>query len=230
MPLFRYFLCLLWTALLITLSMIALVLTFNQKVPVMMARTMWAPGILWFCGVKLEVSGLEHINPHESYIFVSNHLSFLDIPVLFRVIPINLHFVAKKEIKRMPFVGWYMWATGMIFIDRQNREKAVHSLKRAGRLIKKGKNVIMFPEGTRSKDGQVSEFKKGPFVLASESDLSVVPVAISGAEKVVPPFSLKLNPGVVYVDLGVPRKKGDSISLKEFVDNTRSDMIALKRD
>lgn len=210
--------------------MVMLILTFNQKVPIMMARTMWAPGILWFCGVSLVVSGLEHIKSDESYIFVSNHLSFLDIPLLFRVIPVNLHFVAKKEVKRMPFVGWYMWATGMIFIDRQNREKAVQSLKRAGKLIKKGKNVIMFPEGTRSKDGRVCEFKKGPFVLASEADLSVIPVAISGAEKIVPPFTLKLKPGTVHVDLGVPRKKGAATSLKEFIDDTRSDMIFLKHD
>jgi 1-acyl-sn-glycerol-3-phosphate acyltransferase len=191
---------------------------------------MWAPGILWFCGVKLVVSGLEHIASGEAFIFVSNHLSFLDIPVLFKVIPVNLHFVAKSEIKRMPFVGWYMWATGMIFIDRQNRERAIQSLKKAGRLIKKGKNVIMFPEGTRSRDGSVQEFKKGPFVLAAEAELRIIPVAISGPEKIVPPGTLKLKPGIVHVHLGEARVKSHSTSLKDFMDLTREDMIRLKHD
>lgn len=230
MSLLRYSLCLLWTALMITLSMVALLLTMNRKVPVTMARTMWAPGILWLCGVQLEVSGLEHIAPDEAFIFVSNHLSFLDIPVLFKVIPVNLHFVAKKEIKRMPFVGWYMWATGMIFIDRQNRDKAIQSLRRAGSLIRKGKNVIMFPEGTRSKDGSVQAFKKGPFVLASEANLRMIPVAISGAERVVPTGSVKLTPGIVHVHLGQPRAKDHSTSLNEFMEQARQDMIALKHD
>ena len=174
MSILRYILCLIWTALLITLSMVAMLVSFNRKLPVWMARTMWSPGILRICGVQLDVQGRDHIDNKESYVFVSNHLSFLDIPILFRIIPVNLYFVAKEEIKRMPFVGWYMWATGMIFIDRTNREKAFQSLKRAGKLIKKGKNVIMFPEGTRSKNSQVSQFKKGPFVLASESELSVI--------------------------------------------------------
>lgn len=195
-----------------------------------MARTMWAPGILWLCGVKLVVSGTEHIKADEAYIFVSNHLSFLDIPVLFKIIPVNLHFVAKTEIKRMPFVGWYMWATGMIFIDRQNRERAIQSLKRAGKLIKSGKNVIMFPEGTRSRDGSVQDFKKGPFVLAAEAGLRIIPVAISGADQVVPPGTMKLKSGTVHVHLGTPRGKDHSTDLREFIDQTRNDMIALKHD
>lgn len=144
-----------------------------------MARTMWAPVILWVCGVKLKVSGLENVNVDHSYVLVSNHQSFLDIPVLFRALIINLYFVAKKELKKIPFLGWYMMATGMIFIDRSNRNKSIASLQRAAKLIQKGKSVIMFPEGTRSKDGYLADFKKGPFMLARQADVEVLPVGIS---------------------------------------------------
>ncbi len=195
-----------------------------------MARTMWSPGILWICGARLEVSGIDNIDRSCSYIFVSNHLSFLDIPILFRVIPVNLYFVAKEEIKKMPFVGWYMWATGMIFIDRANRDKAFQSLKRAGKLIRNGKNVIMFPEGTRSKDGHVSQFKKGPFVLASESDLPVIPIALSGPEKIVPANAWTVNPGTVKVEIGKSYQKNSSESLNDFIAGVRSEMIGLKGD
>ena len=195
-----------------------------------MARTMWSPGILWICGARLEVSGIDNIDRSCSYIFVSNHLSFLDIPILFRVIPVNLYFVAKEEIKKMPFVGWYMWATGMIFIDRANRDKAFQSLKRAGKLIRNGKNVIMFPEGTRSKDGEISQFKKGPFVLASESDLPVIPIALSGPEKIVPANAWTVNPGPVKVEIGKSHQKDPSESLNDFIAGVRSEMIGLKGD
>lgn len=144
-----------------------------------MARTMWAPGILWICGVKLKVKGLEYLDIGRSYVLVSNHQSFLDIPILFRSIIINLYFVAKKELKKIPFLGWYMMATGMIFIDRTNRTKSIASLKKAAKLIQKGKSVIMFPEGTRSKDGYLADFKKGPFMLARQANVEVLPVGIS---------------------------------------------------
>ncbi|MEQ8471001.1 MAG: lysophospholipid acyltransferase family protein [Marinoscillum sp.] len=144
-----------------------------------MARSMWAPGILWICGIRMRVTGGQQLSKQDSYVFVANHQSYLDIPVLFRAITVNLYFVAKKELKKIPFLGWYMMATGMIFIDRTNRAKSVESLKRAAKLIAKGKSVIMFPEGTRSKDGFLADFKKGPFMLASQAGVDVVPVGIS---------------------------------------------------
>ena len=153
----------------ITAAIVVILITFNQRIPVKMARTMFAPGILWACGIKLQIMGLENLKEDESYVFIANHQSYLDIPVLFRAITHGLHFVAKKEIKLVPFIGWYMMATGMIFIDRSNRVKAVASLDKAGKLIKNGKDVLLFPEGTRSKTGQIGEFKKGPFYAGIKS-------------------------------------------------------------
>lgn len=167
-----------WSVLMISSSLVLILFTWNPKYSVTQARTMWAPGILWVCGIRLKVLGTEKLNKKDSYVFVCNHQSYLDIPFLFKGIPVNLYFVAKKELKKIPFLGWYMMATGMIFIDRSNRQKSVESLRKAGRLIHDGKSVIMFPEGTRSKDGQLAPFKKGPFMLARQADVCVVPVGI----------------------------------------------------
>ncbi len=193
-----------------------------------MARTMFAPGILWGCGVKLEIIGGQTLPQDESYVFVSNHLSYLDIPALFRAIPHNLHFVAKKEIKYVPFIGWYMYATEMIFVDRSNRMKAIASLDRAGKLIKKGKDVLMFPEGTRSKTGVIGEFKKGPFMLATKADIAVVPVAIDGTDKVLPAGKFRLTSGKVTVSIGEPIRMKEAQDIKEYIAQVHQAVADLK--
>lgn len=170
-----------------------------------MARTMWSPGILWGAGVKnIEVTGLGNIDKKKSYIFVSNHQSTLDIPSIIRSVPVNLYFIAKKELKWIPFLGQYVWATGMIFIDRSNRKKAIESLQKAGKLIKKGKSVLAFPEGTRSLDGKLRSFKKGPFMLAIQHEIEIVPIAIQDTYKVLASNTWRFTPHTVKVSVGKP--------------------------
>ncbi len=188
----------------ISSSMVVLLVTFNRRLPVVMARTMFAPGILWFCGIKLRVEGADKLAPQQPYVFASNHLSYLDIPVLFAAIPHNLHFIAKESIKYVPFIGWYMMATGMIFVDRSNRMKAKESMNRAAKLVSKGKNILIFPEGARSRDGAMLPFKKGGFVLSQNAKVPVVPVAISGTEEVLKPDQWTIVPGKVSVRIGTP--------------------------
>jgi 1-acyl-sn-glycerol-3-phosphate acyltransferase len=225
---FRIFFCVLWTVLMISSSFVVLLLTFNRRTSVRMARTMFAPGILWICGVKMSVLGTENLSKTESYVFVCNHLSYLDIPALFRAIPHNLHFVAKKEIKWVPFIGWYMYATGMIFVDRSNRNKAIASLDRAGKLIKKGRDVLMFPEGTRSKSGEIGEFKKGPFMLATKADIAIVPVAISGTEKVLPAGKFTISPSRVSVLIGKPMRMAKGQHINEYIKEVQGEVSKLK--
>ena len=90
-----------------------------------------------------------------------------------------IFFIAKKEIKQIPFLGWYMSIAGMIFLDRSNHENAMRSMRNAGNEIKKGKNIISFPEGTRSKTNQIGQFKRGSFIIAKEGKIPIVPVAIN---------------------------------------------------
>lgn len=195
-----------WSILCITTSIMLMVVLFNRKIPLIMARTVWSPGILFISGVKIKLKGLDniHLNDGTPKIVISNHQSFLDIPVITRVIPLNLYWTAKIEIKRMPFIGWYMMATGMIFIDRSNRERAIQSMHKAADLIKNGKDVFIFPEGRRSMDGSEVPFKKGAFYLAIESGSDIIPVHIKGTEEVWSKKSLKISPGSVSVRIGEP--------------------------
>ncbi len=189
----------------ITSSILLMLVTFNRRLPVAMARNQWAPGILWICGVKLKVTGLENLDTSQPYVFVANHQSYLDIPFLFNAIPINLYFIAKKEIKWIPFIGWYMMATGMIFIDRSNRIKSIASLNKSAKLVHDGKSVLLFPEGTRSRDGYLADFKKGPFKLAEKAQVPVVPVGIMEDGH---SFELnKMKSTKVVVNVGSPSEK-----------------------
>lgn len=201
---FRVVFILFWTAFMITSALIIMLFTFNRKIALVMARTMHGPGVLWGAGIKLKVEGKENFPHDQPFIFASNHQSHLDIPCLFTAIPVNLHFIAKKELKWVPFIGWFLTATGMIFLDRSNKKKAVESLDKAGEIIKKGKNVIVFPEGTRQKDGKIGIFKKGSFMLSMKANIPIVPVSINGTDKVLPSGSKRFRPQQVIVSIGKP--------------------------
>lgn len=189
----------------------------NRQTAVKMARTVWGPGVLFILGGRLNIQGVESINRTKPYIIMANHLSYLDIPTLFASVPLNIHFIAKKELKKVPFLGWYMMATGMIFIDRKNTKAAKESLKAAGSLIRKGKTVLIFPEGTTSLTGELIPFKKGGFHLALEAGVDILPVSIKGTNKVWPENNaIKFKRGTIDVNIGSP------LSVKEYTTDKES--------
>lgn len=167
-----------------------------------LASQIWSRALIFICQTNLKVVEYHKTNWAIPRIIVSNHASNLDIPVLFLALPIPLFFVAKKELKNIPFMGWYMQLVGMIFIDRQNREKAVESMKKASVEIKNGKNILSFPEGTRSMDGKLALFKKGSFVIALEHNIEILPVALLGTQNGIPPRKFEINPANVEVHIG----------------------------
>lgn len=200
----------LWSILWITLSLVVILFTFNRKLPLVMARKIWSPGILKILSSKTTVTGLENIEVGKSYVLMSNHLSYLDVPTLFKVIPLNIYFIAKKELRKTPFIGWYMRATDMIFIDRNDRNEAQKNLTEAAELIAKGKTVLIFPEGTLSPDGQIKRFKKGGFKLALEAGVEILPIAIDGTNEVWSSTSnTKFKPGSISVTIGKPISLAD---------------------
>lgn len=193
-----------WSAFWITLSGLAMVLTLNGNVPLMMARRFWAPMHWRITGSRMEVEPLPALDWSRPHIFVMNHQSALDIPCAFGALPVNIRFIAKHVLKYVPFLGQYMVMTGMVFINRSNRREAVRSLRLAGERIRAGANILAFPEGTRSRDGRILPFKKGAFVLAIEAQVPVVPVAIEGSIKVLPSDGIWLRRHPIRVKVGQP--------------------------
>lgn len=213
-----------WTLSLMFLAPFMILFTFNRQAPLYVARTLFSKGLLWIAGAKLSVSGVENVPKGEPAIYVANHCSHLDIGVLCRVAPVNLHFIGKKELAWVPIVGWYMFIAGHIFIDRSDRRKAVTSLKAAALKIKQGKNVIMFPEGTRSKNGQLAAFKSGAFHLALDAGVNIIPIHIEGTHDIWPATSNKITPGNLTVNIGKPidTSKYTKKTVKELMAETRA--------
>jgi 1-acyl-sn-glycerol-3-phosphate acyltransferase len=164
----------------------------------------WAKSILWAAGTKVQVYGLDKIDFNKSFVFVGNHQSHIDVLAVFSILTLTVRFIAKKELFKIPLFGWAMTAAGIIKVDRSNREKAIKSIERAGETIQRGVSVILFPEGTRSSDGEIHQFKKGAFVLATKSNVPVVPISISGTRNILKKHSLKLNPGKVKIIISDP--------------------------
>lgn len=150
-------------------------------------------------GVHWEVIGREKLNPNQTYIFMANHTSNIDPPVFVPLIGRRVFILTKKELFRIPIFGYAMKRAQFIAVDRSNRDAAVEAVKRATEELKSGLSMMVYPEGTRSRDGKLLPFKKGPFHLAMESGAPVVPVTIIGANEVWPKGKLRVNPGTIRV-------------------------------
>jgi 1-acyl-sn-glycerol-3-phosphate acyltransferase len=164
----------------------------------------WSRSICRLSGVRIEVRGHTELDPQRSYVFMANHLSTVDIWALFVALPIPVRMIAKKQLGSIPLFGWAMRAGRFIFIDRQNTASARRSIERAKERIRSGASVLLFPEGTRSRDGALMAFKKGGFHLAIDAGVPIVPVALRGTRELMPRGSLLLRPGNVSVTIGAP--------------------------
>ncbi len=150
-------------------------------------------------GVKIEVRGSEHFQPGRNYIFMSNHVSNLDAPVLIPSIPGRCSVLVKKELFRIPILGTGMKVTELVPVDRRDREAAIESVNAAIRVLRHGLHMVVFPEGTRSNDGRLLPFKKGPFHLAIDSGVSIIPVTLLGTFEAWPKTRFALLPGTATV-------------------------------
>jgi 1-acyl-sn-glycerol-3-phosphate acyltransferase len=162
----------------------------------------WSWLILKTTGVQVEVSGLERLDPSRSYIFVANHQSIYDIPILFASIPLQLRIVAKASLGSIPFLGWHLRRTGHLLVNRKNPGADI--VEKMRRLVSEAHSLIVFPEGTRSVDGRIGRFKKGSFVVAIGAGLPVVPVSVTGSRHVMAKGRLMVRPGSVQVTIHAP--------------------------
>jgi 1-acyl-sn-glycerol-3-phosphate acyltransferase len=175
-------------------------------------RTMMALGRVWVrwilatFSVRVDVAGLENVPTHAPIILMSNHQSLADIAAIVSTLPpsVKWRFVAKKDLVRVPIFGQALLASGHIIIDRGDREGAIASLHRAAEQIRAGTSVIVFPEGTRSPDGHLRLFKSGPFHLAVEAQVPIIPVTVSGSQRITPKGELRVHSGRVKIVYGKP--------------------------
>ncbi len=156
----------------------------------------WSRLILVTTGVEVDVRGLERLAPGTTYIFVSNHQSIYDIPIIFWNVPWQLRIIAKASLGKFPFLGWHLSRTGHLLVDRRHPDP-LGILKRWKGLVSKGLSLIVFPEGTRSATGQVGRFKGGSFLLAIQAGLPLVPISVSGSRHVMLKNRLMTCPGHV---------------------------------
>ncbi len=194
----------LWTAFWILVALLASALARSRRPGLFLARRVWAPGILRSVFTRLGALGIENLDPSVPCFFAANHQSWIDIPALFAALPVPVLFVAKRELGRVPFLGWFMKGMGMVLIDRDDRKDAVRSVEAAAGRLRQGWSLLTFPEGTRATDGRVQRFKTAAFAAAIAAGAPVVPVALEGADRVLPRGSLKGRPGRVLVAIGEP--------------------------
>ena len=165
----------------------------------------WSKLILASAGVKYSVYGLDQLDSKQNYVFAGNHESPFDIPLAFAGIKHHLISISKIEYKWIPIFGWAMQAAKHIFIDRHNHAKALESLKKAAQSVQNNpRSILLFPEGTRSTDGKIHKFKKGGLLLAIETQLSIVPMALCGTSDVAIKGARKLTSASVELHLGKP--------------------------
>jgi len=182
----------------IALAAVASGLLRRREIDLRPARS-WSRVMLRAVGARVRYAGLEHRDTPRPCFYVSNHESNVDIWALIQVLPVDTKFVAKRSLFRIPFLGWAMRRAGFVEIDRANRSRAIHSLELAAARVRGGVPLIVFPEGTRSRDGGLGPFKKGSFHLALRAEATIVPVAIRGSGRILAARSWRVRPGAVEV-------------------------------
>lgn len=193
-------------------------LTPVLTIPALIAAVLFKPGRFNFfllriwnrvvaklMGLKFSISGMENVKPDTSYIITPNHQGIADMLALGAALPLRFRGVVKRELYKIPFWGWALWATGTIGIDRSNTASAVAKLNREkDEKLKDGWSVLIYPEGTRTPDGFLQEFKKGAFMMAVQTGIPILPVVCNGAFKILPKKMLAFRPGHIKLTICPP--------------------------
>jgi 1-acyl-sn-glycerol-3-phosphate acyltransferase len=183
----------------------------------------WGRSILWVSGIRVHIDGLDRSSDYRSCIFMCNHQSNYDIPVLLGKLPVQFRWLAKAELFKIPIFGRGMRGAGYISIDRFDRQSAFQSLDRAADTIRQGTSVMIFPEGTRSVTGTLQQFKKGGFVLALNAGVPIVPLCITGTHAIMPKGRLLVRRRHVCVKIQSP------ISVSAYALDTKEALMARVR-
>ena len=195
----------------------------DGQTPHKVAR-IWAKCILAASNIKVTVKGLSNLNRRGSCIYMPNHVSNFDIPVLQAYLPVQFRWLAKAELFKIPVFGYAMKRAGYISIDRFDRKSAIQSLNRTAEIIKSGTSVIIFPEGTRSQNQNIQSFKKGGFILAVDSGVPIIPVIIHGTWTIMQKKQILVKPGNVVLEIKRP------INTLNYTRKTKEDLMEKVRN
>ncbi|MCX8052023.1 MAG: 1-acyl-sn-glycerol-3-phosphate acyltransferase [Chlorobi bacterium] len=161
----------------------------------------WARAVLRSAGIELRVRGAERLDPSERYIFIANHASLFDIPVLLVASPVPIRILYKRQLQRVPFLGWALRASTFIPVERERPQTAGKTVQQTlATLDRDSAALLVFPEGTRTRNGEVGQFRRGAFAIALASSRRLVPVAIAGTHAILPPDTLRFSGGTVHVE------------------------------
>ena len=161
----------------------------------------------WLCtlnGIQVDVEGLEHLQQDQAQILIANHQGFFDIFALSGFLPLQIRWMAKSSLFKIPFVGWSITASGYIPVDRSNRKKSYQAFLTTIEKLKAGNSIVIFPEGTRSEDGTIGPFKKGSLLLSVRSGAPLVPVTLLGTGSIIKKGSCIIKPGRVQIIISPP--------------------------
>jgi len=193
----------------------------------------WARLIAWLTPMRVVIDGAEHIDRERGYVLVANHVSQYDIPLIYGFSGLDLRWVMKAEIGKLPFIAQGCRALGHIFIDRRDPEQARAAINNAVAGLPTGTGVLFFPEGTRSRDGRLMQFRKGAFRVAADRGLPILPVTVIGTRELLPPGSIRIRPGTVRLVLHPPIQPGtgpvDEV-VAELCEQTRNVISRALRD
>lgn len=196
----------------------------NQRIGSYFGGVVWSRLNAILTPMLVKVDGRNHVDSKTSYVVISNHQSLYDIFLIYGWLGIDIKWVMKKELGKIPGIGFGSRKVGHIFLDRSNSRVALESLKEAKKKLVNGTSVVIFPEGTRSKDGQIGNFKKGAFKLALDLNLPVLPVTITGTRKILPTGTINLLPGKVRMIIHNP------IDIAQYNEESMQDlMLAAKK-
>ena len=187
----------------------------------------WGASIFRICGVQVQTEGEEKLDRESSYVVMSNHCSLFDIPTVLTSLPFPFRMLAKASLFRIPFMGWYMSRVGYIPVNRDDPKRARESIENAASRVASGLSVLIFPEGTRSVEGEVARFKRGGVNLAHTAAVSVVPVAIINSGRLLPRGSWHADPGVITMRIGDPINPKDFSDPRALASTVRSAIVRM---
>jgi len=187
-----------------TVSQIVALFDPSSRAQIRVARA-WARSLLWIVGCRVEVEGLERVRGIQQCVWASNHVSYMDTPVMLAHIPVQFFFLAKSELFKIPFMGWHLERAGHVSVPIEDPKASLRTLAQAARLVtERNVSVLFFPEGGRSATGELQEFKDGAAYIAIKAQVPLVPVALVGIREILPMHTLDFKPGVVKLRFGQP--------------------------